>query len=63
MIVKTNKAQRVSIYRIFCQNNQGMTYREFRKTVAWVSPTGGSVVWSVARHRVRRIHSQQQINR
>jgi hypothetical protein len=33
MIAKTNKAQRASIYRKWQQNNQGMTYREFRKTV------------------------------
>ena len=33
MLAKTNKAQRAAIYRKWSQDNQGMTYREFRKTV------------------------------
>lgn len=32
-LAKANKAQRAAIYRKWRQNNQGMTYREFRKTV------------------------------
>ena len=31
-LAKANKAQRAAIYRKWRQNNQGMTYREFRKT-------------------------------
>ena len=33
MLARTNKAQRIAIYRKWKQDNQGMTYREFRKTV------------------------------
>jgi len=33
MLAKTTKAQRIAIHRKWCQNNQGMTYREFRRTV------------------------------
>lgn len=34
MLAKTNKAQRIAIYRKWQQDNQGMTYRQFRKTVS-----------------------------
>ena len=33
MLAKTNKAQRTAIYRKWQQDDQGKTYREFRKTV------------------------------
>ena len=33
MLAKTTKAQRIAIHRKWCQDNQGMSYREFRKTV------------------------------
>lgn len=33
MLAKTNKAQRAAICRKWQQNNQDLTYREFRKTV------------------------------
>jgi hypothetical protein len=33
MLAKTNKAQRIAIHRKWQQDNQGMTYRQFRKTV------------------------------
>lgn len=32
-MIKANKAQRQAIHRKWKQDNQGMTYREFRKTV------------------------------
>lgn len=37
-MTKTNKAQRKAIHRKWVQNNQGMTYRAFRKTVVSVFP-------------------------
>ena len=33
MLAKANKAQRAAIYRKWKQNDQGLTYREFRQTV------------------------------
>ncbi len=33
MLAKTNKAQRIAIHRKWTQDNQNMTYRQFRKTV------------------------------
>ncbi len=33
MLARTNKSQRIAIYRKWQQDNQDMTYREFRKTV------------------------------
>jgi hypothetical protein len=33
MLAKANKAQRASIHRKWSQSSQGMTYRQFRKTV------------------------------
>ena len=38
-MTKTNKAQRKAIHRKWVQNDQGMSYRAFRKTVMGV-PTG-----------------------
>jgi hypothetical protein len=32
-MAKTTKAQRLAIYRKWCQSNQGLTYRQFRATV------------------------------
>jgi hypothetical protein len=33
MTAKANKAQRAAIHRKWQQNDQGMSYRQFRKTV------------------------------
>lgn len=32
-MIKTTRAQRVSLHRKWCQSNQGLSYRAFRRTV------------------------------
>jgi hypothetical protein len=59
MLAKTNKAQRDSIYRKWSQNDQGHDVPRIPQD----STTGfrlfdGAMVWNVARHRDRWIHSQ-----